>query len=100
MPRAQPDAPSGVDDVDGRHQVAEVGQRLTHAHEYQVVHALARRRFDPQDLLDDLADLEVARPAVKPARAELAAVGAADLAGNAERPPVARLAVERGRGRD
>ena len=51
-------------------------------------------------MLDDLARPQVARPAVEAARAEFAAVSAADLRGNAERAAVAGLAVERGRGGD
>src|SRR5208337_1475362 len=51
--------------------------------------------FDCQDLLDDLIGRQVALPAVEAAGAEFAAVGAADLRGNAEGVAVARVAVQR-----
>ena len=50
------------------------------------------------NLFDDFVRRQVAFPAVESARAEFAAVGAADLRGDAERVAVARLAVERGIG--
>ena len=60
--------------------------------------ASLRPSFHREDLLDDFIRREVAFPAVKPAGAEFAAVGAADLGGNAERVAVAGLAVKRGIG--
>ena len=56
--------------------------------------------FDRQHLLDDFLDAQVAFPAFEAAGAEFAAVGAADLGGDAKRVAVARLAVERRVGRD
>ena len=56
--------------------------------------------FDRQDLLDDFVRREIAFPAVKAARAKFAAVGAADLGGDAERMAVAGVAVKRGIGGD
>src|ERR1019366_7419015 len=51
--------------------------------------------LDRQHLAHDFFDLKVPFPAFEPAGAEFAAVGAADLGGNAQRVAVARLAVER-----
>ena len=51
--------------------------------------------FDCQDLLHNFVRRQVAFPAVEAAGAEFAAVGAADLGGNAERVAVARVAVKR-----
>ena len=49
-------------------------------------------------MFDDFVRREVAFPAVKAARTKFAAIGAADLRGDAERVAVARLAVKRGIG--
>ena len=95
--RAEADAPGGIDDADGAHEVGEVREGLAHAHEDDVIDALAAQLLDAEDLPDDLGGGEIAAPAVEPARAEFAAVGAADLGGNAERAPVAGFAVKRGR---
>ena len=91
-------APGRIDDPDGADHVGEVGQRFAHAHEDDVVDLFAARLFHREELLHDLARLEVAGEAVQPARAKFAAVGAADLGGDADRAPVGGLAVERGRG--
>ena len=97
VPRAQADAPRRVDDPDGLQELVVIGQRLAHSHEDEVVHALSSGFLGPQDLLDDLARPQVALPAVQPARAKFAAVGAPHLGRDAERAPVAGLPVQ-GRG--
>ena len=56
--------------------------------------------FHRQNLLDDFVRRQIAFPAVEAAGAEFAAVGAADLGGNAERVPVAGVAVKRRVGRN
>ena len=58
------------------------------------------KSFDRQNLLDDFVGRQIAFPALKAAGAEFAAVGAADLGGDAERMTVARFAIERGIGRN
>ena len=92
VPRADADAPMRVDDLDRLHQVGVIRQRLAHAHEDDVVDLRLRRALGLDDLRDDLARRQVALEALQPARAELAAVGAADLGRNAEREPVRALA--------
>ena len=62
--------------------------------------ALAFPALDRQHLVDDFLHAQIAFPAVEAARAEFAAVGAADLRGDAERMAVAGVAVERRVGRD
>ena len=52
--------------------------------------------FDGQNLFNNFIRREVAFPAVQSAGAEFAAVGAADLRGDAERVAVAGLAIKRG----
>ena len=54
--------------------------------------------LDGQNLLHNFVRRQVAFPAFEAAGAEFAAVGAADLGGNAERMAVARVAVKRGIG--
>ena len=56
--------------------------------------------LDGQDLVDDFLRAQMAFPAVQTAGAKLAAVGAADLGGNAQGVAVARLAVKGGAGGD
>src|SRR2546421_3514147 len=100
MPRADLEAPGGVDDSDRAHDVGEVGQRFAHSHEDHVVDPFARRFLDYEQLLHDLARIQVPRKSFEPARAELAAIGAANLGRDANRPAVGAFAVERRRGRD
>jgi hypothetical protein len=44
----------GGDEFDGIQQFRQVGQRLAHAHEDQIVHALAGQAFGGEDLAGDL----------------------------------------------
>jgi len=98
VPRADADAPVRVDDFDGLDQVDVVGERFAHAHEDDVVDLGFRGALGLEDLRDDFAGGEVALEALESAGAELAAVGAADLGGDAEGEAVGALAehVERG----
>ena len=95
--RAEADAPRGIDDVNRAHEVSEVREGLAHAHEDEVAHAFAGETLCLDELAGDFAGRKVARKAVEPARAKLAAIRAADLRADAERAAVARLAVERRR---
>src|ERR1035437_4578922 len=56
--------------------------------------------FHRQNLFDDFARFEIALPAVEAARAEFTTISTADLRGDAERVPVAGLAVKRRTGRN
>src|SRR5207247_2139318 len=100
VPRAEPDSPRGIDDVDGTDEVREIRQRLAHSHEDKVAHALAGETLGLDDLADDFAGREIAREAIQPARAKLAAIGTAYLRAHAKCASIARFAVERGRRRD
>ncbi len=95
--RADVEAPGGIDDADGAEEVGQVGQRLAHAHEDDVVDPLAALFFDGEKLVDDFGRVEVAGEAVEAARAEFAAVSAADLGGDAGGAAVGGFAVKRGR---
>jgi hypothetical protein len=88
----------GVQALDGAPQPLVVGQRLAHPHEHDVRQppgpagpALRRpggRPPGPHDLLDDLADGQVAVEAGLPGGAERARHGAAGLGADAHRRPV------------
>src|ERR1700682_5769916 len=94
--RTNLETPGGIYDSDGADHVGEVGQRFAHAHEDDVVDLFTARPFHHEELLHDLAGIEIARVAVEAARAKLAAVSAADLRGDANGAPVRGRAVERG----
>jgi hypothetical protein len=67
------------DEGDGGEQVVEIGHRFAHAHEDQVVHALAGELLGGEDLAGDFRGVEVAGESGEAGGAEFAAVGAADL---------------------
>lgn len=96
VPRTDADAPFGIQDLDGLGQVGVVRQRLAHAHKDEIVHALTGISLDLHDLLDDLRRREIAGEAREAAGAKFAVIGAADLAGDAERAAVGITAIERG----
>ena len=82
-----------VERLDGGEHPVEVEQRLAHAHEHDVGQPLAGRGQPARrvaDLVDDLGDLEVAPEPELAGRAERAADGAAGLARDAQRVPLAR----------
>ena len=56
--------------------------------------------FHCEELRHNLAGCQIALKTVEPARAELATVGAANLAGNANRPAIGFSPVKCRRGRD
>ena len=95
----EPEPPPVVERLDrGQHPV-EVEQRLAHAHEHDVRQAVAVGREAARreaDLVDDLGGLEVAPEAQLAGRAERAADGAAGLARDAQRVPLARAAAAPG----
>ncbi len=63
-----------------------IRQRLSHAHEHDIAHALRQHRvLNPHDLLDDLTRGQAAREAALAGGAKRAAIGTANLAGNADR---------------
>ena len=117
-----PPPQGGVQDFERGDQVVVVGEGFAHAHNDDVVDearmagdGLGRfaegfafggvgqgfaPAFHGEDLFHDLVDVEVAFPAIEAAGAEFAAVGAADLGGNAQGMAVAGLAVEGGVGGD
>ena len=93
-------APRRGDDGDRGEQCFEIGERFAHAHEDDVVDALAGDGGGGEDLGGDFAGVEVAGEAGEPGGAEFAAVGAADLGGDAEGAAVGGGAVEGGARRD
>ena len=105
------ETPGGVDDAQGGEQVVVVGQGFAHAHDHDVIEGgqpfggagRVGLVFDPADLDelgDDLPDRKVALPSVQPRSAELAAVGAAHLGRDADRPAGFFLADALHRGAD
>ena len=93
VPRAQAEPARVVERLDRRQHPVEVEQRLAHAHEHDVRQALAVGREPARgvaDLVDDLGDLEVAPEPELAGGAERAADGAAGLARDAQRVPLAR----------
>ena len=87
-----------VQRVDRLQDPVEVQERLAHAHEHDVREALVVRgeaAGGVADLVDDLGRLEVAREAQLAGRAERAADGAAGLARDAQRVPLALGAARR-----
>ena len=59
LPRADADAPWRIEDLDRLHEIGEIGQRLAHAHEDEIVHPLLRSSSVSHDLLDDLAGVRL-----------------------------------------
>ena len=100
VPRADAEAPRRVDDLIARIRFARFasGSPIPMKTTLSIFSPLCC--FDRHQLLHDLAGVEIARPAVEPARAKLAAVGAADLGGDADRPAIRAFAVKRRRGGD
>ena len=116
--------PGGVEDGEGLEEAVVVGEGLTHAHDDEVVDeaigscrtgrtarrgatrnsrvgcATHRIAFDGEDLLDDFVRLEIAFPAFEAAGTEAAAIGAADLRGDAQGVTIAGFAIERRVGRN
>jgi len=84
------------DELDGGEEVFEVGEGFSHAHEDEVVDALAGELFGGEDLAGDFGGVEVAGEAGEAGGAEFAAVCAADLGGDAEGAAVRGFAVEGG----
>ena len=67
MSRADSKTPRRIDNADGTHDVREIGERLTHSHENNVVDLLAGGCFQRDELIDNFDRLEIARPALEPA---------------------------------
>ena len=83
------DAETGVGQLDKSEQVVEIGQRLADAHHDDPAHALAGDSLRPKDLAGDFAGAQIADNATPGRGAEGAAHRTADLAGHAQRKPVA-----------
>jgi hypothetical protein len=97
---ADTDAPVCIEDFDGPGEIGVVCEGFTHAHEDNVVDALAGVGFGMDNLFDDFGGGEVAGEAGEATGTEFAVVGAADLAGDAEGEAIRFLAVEGWRGGD
>ena len=98
MPGPQTQTPRGIEDIYGADEIFVISHWFTHAHEDDVVDLLAGQSLDLEELIDDLACMEIAFPTLESAGAKFAPVGATDLARHANSSPVRSLAVERGRG--
>ena len=76
------------------HDIAEIGERLAHAHQHDIGHRPQPTRLEAElavgepDLADDLRGGEVAVETLLRRRAERAVEGATDLGGHAERAAV------------
>jgi hypothetical protein len=98
VPRPEPESASIVQGGDGLEHAIEVQERLAHTHEddvRQVALPCGEAAGRAADLVDDLGRVEVPREAQLPGGAERAADGAAGLARDAQRVPLA--ASRRGR---
>ena len=76
------------------HEVLVVGHRLTHPHEDKIIDPLSGDLLGKKDLGDYLIGTQVTLPPVESAGAELAAVGASNLGGDAEGTAVGLLSIE------
>src|SRR5882724_1771848 len=85
---ADAEAPWRVDDANRAEKIFQVGERLAHAHEDDVIDLFSAFLFDRDELLHDLACIEIARPAFQSAGAKFAAIRAADLARDANCPAI------------
>src|SRR5437899_11494330 len=97
VPGTDAETPRRVDDANRAQNVFQVGERLAHAHEDDVIDFFAALLFNLDELLHDLACIEIAGPAVQSAGAKFAAVSAADLAGDTNGPAIRGLDIECGR---
>ena len=86
--RPQTHAPRRIEDRDGADEIVVIGHGFSHAHEDDVVDFLARQGLDLEELIDDFSCMEVALPTIQPAGAKFASIGASDLTGHANGPPV------------
>src|SRR5262249_13026800 len=100
MPGADAEAPWRVDNANRAQKIFQVGERLAHAHENDVIDFFSALLFYLNDLLHHLGRVEIARKTFQSAGAKFAAVSAADLARDANGPAIGRLAVQSGRRRD
>src|SRR6266516_6467049 len=80
---ADAETPWCIDDSNRTQKIFQVGERLTHTHEDDVIHLFSALLFDGDELLHHLACIEIARPAIQSARAKFAPISTADLAGDA-----------------
>src|SRR6266496_5016814 len=69
-------------------KIFQVGERLAHAHEDDVIDFFSALLFNRDELFHHLACIEVARPAFQSAGAKFAAISAADLARDADCPAI------------
>src|SRR5207244_13079006 len=79
----------------GRVRGAAGGGRLCPGGGVRALPVLCAPAVDRQHLVNRFLYAQVAFPAVQATRAELAAVGAADLSGDTKRLPVARFSIQR-----
>src|SRR5437763_1375305 len=100
MPRADSQSPRRVDNSNRAHDILEVRQRLAHSHEHDVIDLLAALALDRDDLVDNLVWFQISTEPVQTARAEFAAISAADLRRNTDGSSVRPRSVERGRCRN
>src|SRR5215831_7703934 len=93
---ADAEAPWRVDNANRAQKVFQVGERLAHAHEDDVIDFFSALLFYLDELLHHLGGVEIAREAVQSAGAKFAAISAADLAGDANSPAIGGLAIKCG----
>jgi hypothetical protein len=82
------ESPRRIDDANRAQKILQVGERLAHAHEDDVIDFFSALLFDGDELLHHLGRVEIARQAFQSARAKLAAISAADLARDANCPAI------------
>src|SRR5207342_2629141 len=87
------------DYLNGPQKVLVICQRLSHPHEHDVIDLFSAQSLNLQNLFNNFPGLQISRPPVEPARAELASIGAANLGRDTQGSPVGRRAIKSRTGR-
>ena len=84
MAGAHADVGWGDEEIEGREEIGEIGERFAHAHEDKIVGSASSDPGGFENLADDFGGGEISAPAIESAGAEAATVGTTDLAGDAD----------------
>ena len=82
--RAHADVGWGDEEIEGREEIGEIGERFAHAHEDKIVGSASSDPGGFENLADDFGGGEISAPAIESAGAEAATVGTTNLAGDAD----------------
>src|SRR5438045_9173405 len=88
MARADAEAPLRVNYPNRLEHVFQVGERFAHPHEYNVVDRFTSRTLNCNELVNNFVCAQIARKTFQTTRAEFAAVGAAHLGRDTDRPTI------------